>query len=267
MTTVNNNIIKTNTLQDSTGVTNMTLGPSGLPAFPNGISGFPTQVAVTTKSANYTILDGDTFRTILCDATAGAFTITLPAVATNSNRQITFKKTDSGTNTVTIARAGSATIDGATSNWLNLQFDEFTLVCDGTNWNIVNAYFPTRLTTEATASFGTITAATVSTVLTLSIPPGTWEIQAHAQIQHTGATGTASAYYTNNNNAAPTTSTAYNNLDFQDVADAAADRQIGFTTPIRESFTALTTRYFAIRADTTNISSVSKRAFVAKRIA
>lgn len=266
MTTVNNNEIRTNTLKDSTGVTNITLASSGLPSFPNGINGFPTQITVTTKTANYTILDGDGFRTILCDSTSGAFTVTLPAVATNTNRVITFKKTDSSTNTVTIARAGSATIDGATNNWLNRQYDEFTVICDGTNWHVVDAYFPARLETDSTASFGTITAATVATVLTLTVPPGTWEFQANAQIQHTGATGTAIIYYTNNNNAAPSVVTAYNTFDLQDVADTAADRQVGFIVPIREAFTASTTRYFAIRADTTNISGVSRRSFVGRRI-
>ena len=66
---------------------------------------------------------------------SGGISITLPAVA--AGKMVIVKKTDSASGTVTVARGGSATIDGATSKVLYHQYESMTFVSDGTNWFLV----------------------------------------------------------------------------------------------------------------------------------
>lgn len=92
---------------------------------------------VTTKTASYTatLLD----KVILVDATSGAVTITLPSAGVALSN-ITIKKTDNSANAVTVSRAGSDTIDGATSKSLADQYDSITIQSDGgTSWNIIGS--------------------------------------------------------------------------------------------------------------------------------
>lgn len=78
-----------------------------------------TITALTNASSPYTVLAADSF--ITCDATAGAITINLPA-ATGGGREISIKKIDSSSNACTPTRAGSDTVDGATSFSLTSQY-------------------------------------------------------------------------------------------------------------------------------------------------
>jgi hypothetical protein len=78
-----------------------------------------TPKAITNADSPYTVASADTV--ITCDATAGAVTITLPA-ATGTGRAISIKKIDSSPNACTPTRAGSDTIDGATSYSLTTQY-------------------------------------------------------------------------------------------------------------------------------------------------
>jgi hypothetical protein len=71
-----------------------------------GGAGLPSNVL--TKTANYTASAGDF---VQADATGGGFTVTLPT-APATGALVTVKKTDSGTNVVTVAPAGGGTIDG-----------------------------------------------------------------------------------------------------------------------------------------------------------
>lgn len=71
----------------------------------------------------------------LCSAGAGGITVTMPAVA--NGRVVVVKKVDSAAGTVTIARGGSSTIDGATSVILYHQYEALEMVSDGSNWHIV----------------------------------------------------------------------------------------------------------------------------------
>ena len=76
-----------------------------------------------TVSSNATIESTDSQALILADATAGDVTITLPQASTIGDRfRVTIKRTDSSSNTLTIARSGSDTIDGATSD---ADFDQY----------------------------------------------------------------------------------------------------------------------------------------------
>jgi hypothetical protein len=100
---------------------------------------FQTQTAglvagITTKIAAYTATASD--HTILCNATGGAFTITLPA-ASNTGLVFVIKKTDASGNAVTVDGAGAETIDGAATVSLSAQWASIMIQSNGANWLIL----------------------------------------------------------------------------------------------------------------------------------
>ena len=89
-----------------------------------------------SKSANYTVLIGDKGKWINVDASSGAVTITLPAVATATNGFFVYiKKTDSSSNQVIVDADGAETIDGSTTLSLASQYDTTLVTTDGTEWH------------------------------------------------------------------------------------------------------------------------------------
>jgi len=95
----------------------------------------PIATAIATKTANYTATDTDSV--LICDASSGALTVTLPSASGIAGRQYTIKRINTGTNVVTIAAASGETIDGAASVDLGSQYDVITVVSDGSNWWMV----------------------------------------------------------------------------------------------------------------------------------
>lgn len=91
--------------------------------------------AVSSKTASFTA--GVEDDVLICDATSGAIVATLPAASGVSGKIYTFKKIDSSANAITVTRAGSDTIDGATTYVLSLQYESIDIVCDGTVWHII----------------------------------------------------------------------------------------------------------------------------------
>lgn len=91
---------------------------------------WPCVVSVTTT---YTVLTDDSYL-VLCDATGGAFTVTLPAAASSTNVRVTIKKTDVSANAVTVDGNAAETIDGAATFSLPAQWDAVTISCNGTAW-------------------------------------------------------------------------------------------------------------------------------------
>lgn len=91
--------------------------------------------AVASKTAAYTATALDDL--ILCDATSGAFTVTLPKAADNNGKELTVKKTDASANAVTLDGNGSETIDGAATVALSSRYASRTIRSDGTNWHII----------------------------------------------------------------------------------------------------------------------------------
>lgn len=90
-------------------------------------------VPYVAKTAHYTATANDEF--IGCDATSGAITITLPAVAsTRVGKRFTVKKTDAGVNAVTLDGNASETIENATTLVLAAQYDVATIVNTGAAW-------------------------------------------------------------------------------------------------------------------------------------
>jgi hypothetical protein len=96
------------------------------------------QRPVVTKSGNYTISVTDDI--IFADASGGSFTLTMPAAnaaGANFSPGIRIKRIDSSVNTVTVARAGADTIDGATTYVLGA-LQAADLESDGsTKWGVM----------------------------------------------------------------------------------------------------------------------------------
>jgi hypothetical protein len=90
---------------------------------------------VTSVSATYTAADE---YVILVDASGANRTINLPASSGVTNRIYIIKKTDNSANTVTIDGNASETIDGATTKVLTTQYEKVQIICNGSNWFIIN---------------------------------------------------------------------------------------------------------------------------------
>lgn len=93
---------------------------------------------IVAKSANYTILDTDTF--YIANVTAGASdkTITLPTAADNSARVIKIMKVDGGAGSVIVDGEGAETINGTTTWEITEQYGYIEVQCDGTEWFVIN---------------------------------------------------------------------------------------------------------------------------------
>ena len=90
---------------------------------------------IVTKTSDYTATEYD--YTILCDATSGDITITLPNAALVIGHVYSIKKIDSTTNTVTIEALVSDTIDGSNTVSTDIQWTSIFIQSDGNNWYII----------------------------------------------------------------------------------------------------------------------------------
>ena len=93
--------------------------------------------AVTTA---YTLTTGND-HTLDCNATGGAFAVTLPAAnSVPAGWEYVVKKTDSSANAVTLTAAGTDKIDGAATFALSAQYKYARVVCDGSaNWRVTGS--------------------------------------------------------------------------------------------------------------------------------
>lgn len=90
--------------------------------------------SVVSKTTTYTITNLD--RVVLCDATSGVFTVTLPQASLNEGLEIIIKKTDSSANDVTVNGNSDELIDGELTRPLTTQYECIEIICDGTGWII-----------------------------------------------------------------------------------------------------------------------------------
>lgn len=100
------------------------------PPFPPGSYG--NVVVVTTTP--YIVQDDDGY--LLVDATAGAITIELPAIADNANRPLMIKKIDNSLNNVIVDGDAAETIDGQPTISLLTQYQSISIVAGPTEWSI-----------------------------------------------------------------------------------------------------------------------------------
>ena len=88
-----------------------------------------------STASNYVFASNDT--NILGTGGAGGISVTLPA-ATLSGQVVRIWKTDAAAGAVTVTRAGSDTIEGATTFSLSVQYDSVELLSDGSGtWYII----------------------------------------------------------------------------------------------------------------------------------
>ena len=98
----------------------------------------PDSSSYEVVTANITLTVANA-RIIFCDASGGAFTVTLPTVASATTPTDTFvyviKRNDNSTNNVTITGQGGETIDGQTDVILSgVDYPSIEIASDGTNW-------------------------------------------------------------------------------------------------------------------------------------
>ncbi len=116
------------------GATGKTLRVNGgIPAWADADTN--PAVATSTKTSNYTITGTDVI--IFADATSGNVTITLPTASSFSGYNFYVKRIDGSSNTCSVARSGSDTIDGGTSFSLDTQYFAVRVVSNGSNWYII----------------------------------------------------------------------------------------------------------------------------------
>ena len=90
------------------------------------------KVFTSAKSTNFTAEVGFTYLI----NTGTAVTVSLPSAVTNAAIVIKDSAGTAATNNITINRADSATIDGATSQTISSNYGSMKLISDGTNWFI-----------------------------------------------------------------------------------------------------------------------------------
>jgi hypothetical protein len=91
-------------------------------------------LTVNTITADLTLTTSHRF--IRCDASSGPIVVTLPAAASNAGRKYCVKKIDPSVNPVTIDTNASETIDGDATAVIVSQYEEVSVVSDGSNWDI-----------------------------------------------------------------------------------------------------------------------------------
>jgi hypothetical protein len=132
-----------------------------------GITGTKWKKTTVSKTTTYTATTSDD--TILCSASGGAWTLSLPAAASSAGKIFTIKKTDSSTNAITIDGSGSETIDGALTKLLVRQYQWYEITCDGSAWYITNQGGPLgQQVSSSSGNFGS-TSATPTAVTNLTV--------------------------------------------------------------------------------------------------
>lgn len=74
---------------------------------------------------------------LIVDATAGNVTLTLPPAATARGKVFHVKKIDAGANSVILEGDGAETVDDAANVTWAVQYQAYTVACDGAEWWIV----------------------------------------------------------------------------------------------------------------------------------
>jgi hypothetical protein len=90
---------------------------------------------ITSKTTTYTATTADKVITV---TTGSSWTLTLYAASGNSGRTLRIYKTSSDTNILTITGNGSETISGYDNIYLVGQYEWVDLICNGSNWILLN---------------------------------------------------------------------------------------------------------------------------------
>ncbi len=108
---------------------------SGISTFSGSVTVKSLSLAVVTKTTNYTATAADNL--ITCDASGGAFTITLPALSGILGREYIIKKVDSSGLGVTLKGNGSETTDGELEQVITTQYINIVVRAGASEWHII----------------------------------------------------------------------------------------------------------------------------------
>jgi hypothetical protein len=186
-----------------------------------------TTSAISTKTGNYTITPAD--GTIICDATSGGFTITLPPASDVAQQKFVLKRSDAVlTNQVII----NGTIDGQV-DWILCTIGEtLEIHSDGTAYNKINHITDTDwISLGSLINFYTMTinASDVTAGATYTNNAHTYTVakttnvagQAYTFTLSPAASATAGATYTNNGHTYTVTSTIAGGLSLLTTSNGA----------------------------------------------
>ena len=95
--------------------------------------------ALTFRTVTTTGTLADSDDVVLLDASGGAFTFSLHAVASARRKRYVLKKVDSSSNLITIDGNASEQMDGLLTQGLIVQYATVTIVPDGTSWHILGS--------------------------------------------------------------------------------------------------------------------------------
>ena len=98
--------------------------------------GGATRGAFRSVTTTGTVVSGDYL--LLCDATGGAITMTLPAAALVPGRIYAFKRINAGANAVTVDGYGAETIDGVATHVMTPQWNSLLIMTNGVAWFILS---------------------------------------------------------------------------------------------------------------------------------
>ena len=98
-----------------------------------GGGGAAAVTAVRTVTTSTVVLSSDEL--ILCDLTTGALSVTLPLGTIG--QPYTIKKLDASANLLTVNTTGGQLIDGGTFGTVRYQYTSFSVVSDGSNWQVI----------------------------------------------------------------------------------------------------------------------------------
>ena len=120
---------------------------------------------VSSKSANYTVVEADVCKLVKVDTTSGNITITLPQISTLvASFEIQICKNTGDANIVTVARVGADTINGLTSYILGAQYQCVWLVADliTNTWSAITSASASNVTVDPFVGAGTAGPFTLS---------------------------------------------------------------------------------------------------------
>ena len=151
-----------------------------------------------TNITSATTLD-NTHNVVLCNT--GAYTVTLPAAASNTGRIYYIKNIDTDGDDITIDGNGAETIDGSATYVLDTYLRNIKIISDGSNWHVIsdgNNGSLTTLTCASSTDYGTLTDAVAASGVSSTIPytggnGGTHSGQTVTSTVVTGLTATLTA--------------------------------------------------------------------------
>ncbi len=215
-----------------------------------------TSRCLTVSSTSPTITDTDGYDVVLVTTGASQRTVTLPAVATNAGRILTITKVDSGAGTVLIDTPSTETINGSAQNILNAQYSYIKIVCDGTNWFVLEVHDYQNVEKTRAARI-TLSSGVAADVASFSLSQGVWSLQGSIGfLAGTSALSLQMIGWTSSASATLPASTLYNfGIAYQSLAGGVTESLVASTDermlclPHQQIIlTAATTYYLSARA-------------------